>query len=69
MVSLCMVVRHILSNDGSQMLLTQQYDVVEESSRIERTNRSAYAFKFGLLAGSCSGFTLASRSSLRNTAV
>ena len=57
MVSLAMVVLDVLHRGEAQVVLTERDRAIETFLLIDRTNRSAYAFKIGLLGGSRIGWT------------
>ena len=57
MVALAVVVLHVLPREEAQVALTERATRVRHSSLIDRTNRSAYALRLGLLGGSRMGWT------------
>ena len=49
MVLLFVIVLHILSDSEAKMLFTKGNDLVQTFGLVDRTKRSAKAFRFGLL--------------------
>ncbi len=50
-VPFCVIVHYIFGYRGPQVSLIERYEAVETLSTYGGTNLSAYAFRFGLLAG------------------
>lgn len=69
MIALSVIVREKFSEQFAQMFSPNGTTFDRHSSRTERTNRSAYAFRFGLRAGNRTLLTLEAPSIVWNAAV